>query len=282
MLGLLPISKISDGTALRVLKRTSVPGCWRKIGAVSTVVVVAWRSCFTFFPGSPLECSGAGVAGIGILTPSFSPTTLLGNIGTSGTVSRSSSPEAADICVFLNWSLSFCSSRRFDCWSTHESIVRKRGTDDRSVIKLSRPIMWLPVSRDGSCGVCGACELVQLNLLTPGPAGRPDTDGRLTRNCLKVGGCRRGDNVCSCTSCIASGYWSSEPSEIDLVLRVEALRRGFWSGRTGEDGVALMLRWCEALVLLRRGGESNRKLCGEVLGDMLLLVLACWLKLDYC
>jgi hypothetical protein len=43
-----------------------------------------------------------------------------------------------------------------------------------------------------------------------------------------------------------------------------------------------MLRWCEALVLLRRGGESNRKLCGIVLGDMLLLVLASWLKLDYC
>jgi hypothetical protein len=63
------------------------------------------------------------------------------------------------------------------------------------------------------------------------------------------------------------------------VLRVEALRRGFCSGRTGDDGVALMLRWCEALVLLRRGGESRRKLSGTVPGTMLLSVLACWLKL---
>jgi hypothetical protein len=75
--------------------------------------------------------------------------------------------------------------------------VRKRGTDDRCVMKLSRPTIWVAVSRTVSCGVCGAFEFVQLNLLTmalPG-AARAETDGRLLRNCLKVGGGGRAESV---------------------------------------------------------------------------------------
>jgi hypothetical protein len=56
-----PMSRISDGTVLRVLKRTSVPGCCLKMGAVMTEVLVSWRWCLMFLPARPLDCfSGHG------------------------------------------------------------------------------------------------------------------------------------------------------------------------------------------------------------------------------
>jgi hypothetical protein len=56
------------------------------------------------------------------------------------------------------------------------------------------------------------------------------------------------------------------------VLRVEALRRISWMGRTGEDGVALRSRRCEAC---RCGGLARTKL----LRMLLLLSRLVWLKL---
>ena len=46
-----PLSRISEGTALRVLKRTSVPGCALKIGAV---VCVSCLWCLMSLPTRPL------------------------------------------------------------------------------------------------------------------------------------------------------------------------------------------------------------------------------------
>ena len=136
-----PRSSISEGTALRVLKRTSVPGCWRKMGAVSTVVRVSCRSCLMFLPGRPLEGWGGGVPGIlggnvlvMLVEVSRSLCTFRGIAGTSGIWSRPSSEYTVEVDVRRNCSLSFCSSMRLDCWLTHESTVRKRGTDDRVVM----------------------------------------------------------------------------------------------------------------------------------------------------
>ena len=67
-------------------------------------------------------------------------------------------------------------------------------------------------------------------------------EGLFERNWRNVGG---GGRFLEC-SCEGSGKRndSSSPS-IDLVLRVDALRRCPSMGRTGDDGVALSLRRCE-------------------------------------
>lgn len=222
---LCPMSNTSDGTVLLTLNLTSVPGCALNIVAVATVVVVSWRWCLKFLLGRPF--------------PSLE--NVAGTLGISGTLSDSS--EAVELCVMRNCDLRRCVSTRVDCWSTQELMVRKRGTEERDVMKLSRPMGWLTVSREGSWGVWGALELVQLKRLgmpTPGP-GRWDMEGRLERNWRNVGGGGRGR-----WSVGGSGYTRSEASPSrDRVLRVEALPRTFWMGRTGEDGVALSFRRCE-------------------------------------
>ena len=238
------------------------------MGAVSTVVPVLCRWCLMFRPGSPGGVTGRrfGSCELNCAELSLSACTFLGMAGTSGTVSLASlvslsSEYAVEVDVSLNCSLSFCASRRLVCWLTQESTVRKRGTDDRDVMYESRPWAWawlLFVSRAGSWGVWGALELVQLNLLMtlPRPPLFPDADGRLKRNCLKVGGGGRGDKG---RSCGGSAYWISDPSSTtDRVLRVDALRRRlFESGPSAlEDGVGDSLRRSDGF---RPGGGGSRR-----------------------
>lgn len=166
------MSKTSDGTVLCVLNLTSVPGCALNIGAVSVDLRL---SCFLFLtslPTSPFESliflGRAGISGTSSISPSLS--------------SRSSM-EYIVLCVKRNCSFSRRASIWLDCWLTHESTVRKRGTEERCVMKLSRSTC-AAVLRDGSWGVCGACEFVQLNLLAIGPpaGGRWEMLGRFERN----------------------------------------------------------------------------------------------------
>jgi len=72
-------------------------------------------------------------------------------------------------------------------------MVRNRGTELRLVIKDSRPAM--AVSREVSCGVCGALEFVQLkrDIIAPPRPGRCEMEGRLERNCRKEGGAGSAD-----------------------------------------------------------------------------------------
>lgn len=170
----LPISSTSLGTVLRVLNLTSVPGCALNIGAVSTV---SCRWCFVLLPSLSLPSGHLGTGGI------------------SGTLSSS---EYVVLCVMRNCCFRRCSSTRVDCWFTHELMVRKRGIDERDVMKLSRPSAGaaFTVSREGSCGVCGALELVQLKRLAMAPPrpGRCEMEGRFERNCRKVGGAGSADS----------------------------------------------------------------------------------------
>ena len=205
-LGLILVFRISLGTKLLTLILTSVPGCCR-----NTVASVALLSC---------RCSRAAARPPG--TPPGTPSNdaLGGRSGTSGTPSSApiptltptptpvspSPPDRFDPRRGRAISRSRCSSTRAACCETHESMVRKRASDDRAVATLSRPaaigstvaiavavvVVVVVVATPfglrfrfafdtracASAGVCGAWLFVQLKRLTSGPPKPEPGPGR--------------------------------------------------------------------------------------------------------
>lgn len=300
-LGLILLFRISLGTKLLTLILTSVPGCCRN--TVASVALLSFR------------CSRAAARPPG--TPSNDA--LGGRSGTSGTSSSAPIPTPTPTPAFPSPSDRFdlrrgravsrsrCSSTRAACCETHESMVRKRASDDRAVATLSRPaaigsaaaavVVVVAVATPfglrfrfafdarACAGVCGAWLFVQLKRLTSGPPKPTSGPGRgagveevrrLQRNWWKVGGGGCG----SCGSGAGYGYCRSEAVR-ERVRVVEALWRVVWRGSTREERVMLGLRAWEA-ARVGRGGESRRKLRGPSSSGVWLgdggLVVGCFVR----